>query len=386
MYTMSLPEKAMSKMNVLQINKFYYPVRGGIERVVQQIAEGLQERCETTVLVCQQKGPRTFDVVNGVTVHRAASLGVQFSTPLSPDFFSQFRRLRKQQDILHIHMPFPLADIAVWLFGFRGKIVVWWHSDVVRQKKLLFFYKPFMHHLLQRADVIITATHGHIDGSAFLPRYKKKCVVIPFGVDSVLLERSAQYLAQQTACESHSENPTFFLFVGRLVYYKGLPCLLDAMAKVPDAVLDIIGDGPLELSLRAQAERLGIKNRVHFNANLTDDELARTFAKCDVFVLPSIERSEAFGLVQIEAMAYEKPVINTRLSSGVPFVSLDGVTGITVEPGNSDELATAMNMLARDPALRKKYGQAGRRRVQAEYAMDKMLDRVYRIYETLINS
>jgi len=370
----------MNKIKVLQVNKMYYPVTGGVERVVQQIAEGLNDRTDMKVLVCQKKGRGMVENVNGVEVHKASSLGVAFSTPISFSFFRQLRVLRKDRDILHIHMPFPLADVALWLYGFKGKIALWWHADIVKQKKLLLLYKPFMTWLLRRADCIMTATQGHIDDSSFLQPYQDKCVIIPFGVDKALFEKSDQL----TAKPRKNGEPLRFLFVGRLIYYKGCEYLLEAMAKVEGATLTIIGEGPLEQSLREQARRLRIDRRVEFRGSVDDNALAQAFADCDVFVLPSIAKTEAFALVQIEAMAYGKPVINTSLPSGVPHVSPDDITGLTVPPEDSDALATAMQKLVDDADLRERFGKAAYARAREEYPMDKMLDRIYNEYERLL--
>lgn len=370
----------MKKLKVLQVNKLYYPVTGGIERVVQQLAEGLRDRVDMKVLVCQKKGPSVAEQINGVEVHRASSLGVALSMPLSLSFFSQFRRLSKESDVIHIHMPFPLADVAAFLSGYKGKIVLWWHCDVVRQKKLLLLYKPVMHWLLKRADRIMVATEGHINGSSFLPPFRDKCVVIPFGVDPFLLKKSEE-LAQ---IPMPPHEPLSILFVGRLVYYKGCEVLLDAFAKTHGAELKLVGDGVLKESLLQRANNLGITERVHFLGNIDEDALARAFADCDFFVLPSVERTEAFGLVQSEAMAYGKPVINTNLPTGVPYVSLDGQTGFTVEPGDIDALAEAMQRLIDDSALREKFARAAYRRAREDFSMVSMLDAVYAEYEKLM--
>lgn len=370
----------MEKIKVLQVNKLYYPVVGGIERVVQEISEGLSGSVDIKVLACQKKGKSTHETMNNVPVLKASSFGMAFSTPVSLSFFYWFNQLKYDRDILHIHMPFPLADVAMCLFGFKGKVVLWWHSDVVKQKKLLLFYKPFLKRLLKRADIIMVATKGHIDGSDYLPHYRDKCVIIPYGVDSALLEKS------QTIVETPKpqSSPLSFLFVGRFVYYKGCEVLLEAFAKVSGASLTLIGEGPLESQLKTQADNLGIVDKVQFLGNVSDDVLAQAFADCDVFVLPSIAKSEAFGLVQIEAMAYGKPVINTNLPSGVPYVSLDGQTGFTVAPSDPDDLSNAMQKLIDDPDLRKQFGEAAYKRARQEFSMDKMLDDILAQYEKLV--
>ncbi len=370
----------MKNIRILQVNKFYHPITGGVEKVVQQIAEGLKDRCEMMVLTCQKKGCGSVDRVNGVEVHRAGSFGTAFSTPISLSFFNSFRRMRKNCDILHIHMPFPLADVAMWLFGFSGKVVLWWHADIVKQKKLLVLYRPFMMHLLKRAARIMVATEGHILGSDYLSNFREKCAIIPFGVDMKFLEKADGSLVHARV----QNGPIRFLTVGRLVYYKGYDVLIKALAKVENAQLTIVGGGPLEGELKTLAKSIGVQDRVLFAGEIDNNALANAFANCDVFVLSSIAKSEAFALVQIEAMAYGNPVINTNLKSGVPYVSLDGITGLTVPPCDVEALADAMNKLAADADLRERFGKAAYRRAREEYALDTMLDRVMAEYEKLM--
>jgi rhamnosyl/mannosyltransferase len=183
---------------------------------------------------------------------------------------------------------------------------------------------------------------------------------------------------------SAQNNPVTFLFVGRLVYYKGCDVLLEAFAQIRGAAqLVIIGSGPLEQALKAKAAQLGLSETVSFKGYLDDEAIRRHLADCDIFLLPSIAKTEAFGLVQIEAMAYGKPVVNTQLPGGVPYVSLDGVTGLTVPPGDAAALATAMQTLADDPALRRQLGQAACRRVRESYRLEAMLDQIHAVYRRL---
>ena len=372
----------MKQLKILQVNKFYYPVTGGVERVVQQLAEGLSRSTDTIVLTCQKKGTGKTETINGVTVRRCHSFGVKFSMPLSLSFFGELRRWGKDCDILHLHMPFPLGDLALLLSGYHGKVVLWWHSDIVKQKKLLMLYRPLLDWTLRRADAIIVATEGHILGSDFLPLYRDKCHIIPFGVEPVIMERTATFLAETPV---PNQNDLAFLFVGRFVYYKGCDILIQAFAKsgIKNTTLTMVGEGPLSDELYTLAERLGVADRIIWKSGLSDTALAEEFAACDVFILPSVAKSEAFGLVQIEAMAYAKPVINTRLPSGVPYVSLDGVTGLTVNPTDVAALAKAMKWMADHPEQRHRMGQAARKRVEEEYTMASMLERTMQLYQSL---
>lgn len=375
----------MKRLNVLQVNKLYYPFTGGVERVVQQIAEGLSSQTNMKVLVCNEHRQNITEQINGVKVHRSGSFYMLGNMPLSFRFIRDVKKVSKKFDIIHLHMPFPLGDAALLLSGYKGKIVVWWHSDIVRQKKLMLLYRPLMERFLKRADVIITATQGHIDGSAYLAPYKDKCVIIPFGVDPEIEAKADEWLAQKISKDSVKEQNRCirFLFVGRLIYYKGCKVLLEAFCQVSNAELIIVGDGVLEKELKELANQYLVSDKIKFVGNIGKEELERHFAECDVFVLPSIARSEAFGLVQIEAMSYGKPVINTNLPSGVPYVSIHKETGLTVEPGDVNGLADAMNWMVQHPNQRKIMGEKARRRVKEEYQMDQMMEKILSLYQKL---
>lgn len=368
----------MKQLKVLQINKLYYPHTGGIEKVVQQLAEGLKDKTDMKVLVCKERGLTQTETINGVSVKRAGSLGVLFSLPISIPFLWQIRKMSKDRDVLHVHMPFPLGDLGCLISGYKGKVVVWWHSDVVRQKALMRFYQPIMEKFLQRADTIIVATKGHIDGSDYLQKYREKCVIIPFGVDKEIEMKADAYIKNRKPIKQKEVN---ILFVGRLVYYKGCDVLLNAFRSVKGAKLTIVGNGELENTLKSQVRADGMEDRVNFLGNVDEQQLSKAFETCDFFVLPSVVKSEAFGIVQIEAMAYGKPVINTSLPSGVPYVSIDHITGLTVHPENVQALADAMQWLVDHEEERKVMGERARERVKEFYQMDKMLDRVLEIYQ-----
>lgn len=364
------------KLHILQVNKAYYPHIGGIESLVQVFSRELQKRDDTEVrvLVCQEKGKGKMEVVEDVPVCYAASLGTYFSCPLSFSFLRKFRQMAKWADVIEIHVPFPLADLACLLSGYRGAVVIAWHSDVVRQKTLLRFYKPLLMRFLRRADAIIAATPGHITGSPFLSQFRDKCQVIPYGID-VAAYRAVKRLPVLRQRQQQPEAVRM-LFVGRFVYYKGIEVLLQAFRMVTGCELFLVGHGTPEMESKLHALANQCPGAVHFLGNLPEETLRAAFADCDVFVLPSVANSEAFGIVQLEAMVYGKPVINTALSTGAPYVSLDGETGLTVPPGDAAALAKAMQKLVDDPALRKQYGAAAARRVETNFVEQDMVMRV----------
>jgi len=211
-----------------------------------------------------------------------------------------------------------------------------------------------------------------------LPSYRERCRVIPFGIP---VEQFQHCDPTEVARIRDQYGPRITISVGRLVYYKGLEHLIQAMNKVQGRLL-IVGDGPLRAKLEHQVRAQGIGDRVVFLGNLKD--LIPYYHAADLLVLASIARSEAFGVVQLEAMACGKPVVNTSLPSGVPYVSLDGITGITVPPANPEALAKAINLLLDDPIRRAQYGNAARRRVQAEFNLELMTRRTLQLYQSVM--
>ncbi|MBR1592239.1 MAG: glycosyltransferase [Ruminococcus sp.] len=376
------PHKTNKKIRILEINKAYYPHVGGIESLMRQYSERLSEtdNTETEVLVCRENFGKTYsERINGIHVVRAGSLGTYFSCPVSLSFIKLFKKMSESADTVHIHFPFPLADTALLLSGYKGRVVISWHSDIVRQKRLMFFYKPIMKKLLNRADCIITATQGHISGSDFLPEYRDKCVVIPYGINpgEYLSIKRAPILTEK--CTYNGSVKVFF--TGRLVYYKGVEVLIRAFTKLKNCELFISGTGVLESKLKEMTKKYNIGDIVHFLGFLPDEQLKQAYADCDIFVLPSSAKSEAFGIVQLEAMVYGKPVINTRLDSGVPYVSIHGRTGFTVAPSNPAQLAKAIDILAKNKKLREKFGKNAAMRVKNNFSEKDVIQKLRDVLE-----
>ena len=371
----------VDKLHILQVNKLYAPWVGGVERVVQDVAEGLRTRTDMQVLVCQPKGKGRTDVVGGVPVTRASSLGTFFSMPVSFSFFRLLRKMSRGKQIVQFHMPFPLADLAYFFSGYKGKVVLWWHADIVRQKKLMWVYKPIMQRFLKRADCIVVATQGHIDSSAYLGPYRDKCRIIPYGLDIPAYQ--AQVAAHSPLAQAQGKR---ILFIGRLVYYKGVSVLLRAFANVRGAELFLVGDGPLREELQAFTQEAGMSERVHFLGKLPDEEVKACLRDCDFLAFPSVANSEGFGLVQLEAMSFGKPVINTSLPTGVPYVSLDEVTGLTVPPEDEHALAQAMQRMVDDDSMRAQMGARAKARGETEFNLQTTLQRLLDLYDALAAS
>ena len=320
---------------------------------------------------------------NGYGTVRVASFGSLASVALAPSMPAVARRLHQQHqfDVVHLHFPDPLGHLTAMTLPGRVRRVISWHSDIVKQKWALAPYWPFLEAFVRDADALIGATPQHFSTSLQIPPGKQLQVreVIPYGFDPAALAPSdeSQRKRDQILGE-HRGRPVIFA-VGRHVYYKGFDVLIRAMQGI-DADLLIGGRGPLTASLKRLADDLGISHKVKFVGFIPDPLLVAYYEACDVFCMPSVERAEQFGLVQLEAMHCSKPVVTTRLGTGVEYVTLDGETGLLVPPKDSEALARALNVLLADNALRTRMGTAGRRRVQEVFSVAQMVSKTVDVY------
>jgi len=270
-----------------------------------------------------------------------------------------------------LHEPNPLALLSDWLGAQHGPLVVWFHSEVIRpQWKYRLLYRPFLRRVLRRASRIVVSSPNLAEHAAELRDFRDKCVVIPFGIDTARLQRTPAVARIADGIAERFPGPRI-LFVGRLVPYKGVDVLLRAMRDVNATAL-IVGDGPLRQRLQEQASAAGISSRVNFLGQLDDEDVIAHLHACDLFVLPSVTRAETFGVVQLEAMACGKPVVSTNLPTGVPWVNRHEHSGLVVPPGDDGALASALNRLLNDPALRQRMGDAARQRVADEFTAGRM--------------
>ena len=242
------------------------------------------------------------------------------------------------------------------------------------------FFDPILRRGLDRADAIIVSSANYMNSSEVLRPYRNKCRVIPFGIDVEQFERPDELEVVRLRKQF---GPRLILSVGRLVYYKGFEWLIDAMKSIHGHLV-IVGSGPMETELRARIRASGVENRITLLTQVKD--VVPFYHAAQLFVLPSIARSEAFGIVQLEAMACCKPIINTRLNSGVPFVSIDGVTGITVTAADAQALAGATNSLLDNSQRRSIYGKAAQLRVRKHFSLARMADQTLAVYREVLNS
>ncbi len=362
-------------MHILYIYKDYYPVLGGIENNLRDLAEGMAGRGHTVTVLATGAGRRTEEErpQAGLRVIKAGRALHAASTPLSPAMLGIARGLRP--DVAHLHFPYPPGDLAALALPGRPPLVLTYHSDIVRQQTLLRLYRPLLEITLRRAARIFATSPQYIRSSPFLRPHAGKCVVMPSAVD---LARFAPADPARVAAFRKHPGP-LLLFVGRLRYYKGLHVLIDALPQVP-ATLLIAGSGPERGRLEAQARGLGVAERVRFLGDVADADLPALYQAADVFVLPAHLRAEALGLAQIEALASGTPSVSTELGTGTSFANLHGVTGFVVPPADPAALARALRVLVANPELRRRLGEAGRRRVAELFGLRRMLDTAEQVY------
>jgi glycosyltransferase involved in cell wall biosynthesis len=280
---------------------------------------------------------------------------------------------------VHLHLPNPAAAAAWLASGNRGKLIITYHSDIVRQKYIAKVVEPILHAVLHRSSAIVVSSPEMIRFSPVLAEYRDRCHVIPFGIPLDQFTK-CDPISTKNIREKYGER--LILGVGRLVYYKGFEHLISAMAKVRGRLL-IVGRGPLQANLENLIRELGVGDKVTLLGGVSD--VVPYYHAADVFALPSVARSEAFGIVQIEAMAAGIPVVNTNLETGVPYVSVHGQTGLTVPPADSDAMASALNLLLDNQQLRESFGRAARLRAHREFSDATMIRRMTDLYDQVIN-
>lgn len=378
--------QAVQSLRVLQLSKFYPPVPGGLESVVYELTEGLARHGAAVEVLCANTCRDTVEDRMPYPVVRAASWGKLLSTSMSPVLVRELLRRRERHDVIHVHLPDPMANLALYMARPTAKIVVHWHSDIVNQKRALKLYAPLQDWLLQRADAVIATSQAYAQSSPWLQAVAHKVHVVPIGIQDPAGSDHAARRAAAAALRQQHPGKRLVFALGRATYYKGFDVLIRAATRLPADVRIIIGgEGELSQELRELAQREGVTDKVHFAGRILQADMSAYYEAADVFCLPSLVRSEAFGVVLLEAMAHSRAIVATNIAgSGVPWVNLHGETGLNVEPGDPVALAAALQQLLHDDALRARLGQCGRRRFESEFTATTMVEQVIRLYGELL--
>lgn len=372
-------------MKLLCLGKYDGDV-GGIERHVRALLRGLPAEVQAVNLVANNSATTDEIEREGRLTVRVANYGSFASVALSPTMPAIARKLHRQHnfDLVHLHFPDPLGQLTAMALPRTVRRVITWHSDIVKQKWTLAAYAPFLRSFVHDADALIGATPQHFSTSRQIPQPKPRQIreVIPYGFDPSFMASSAAARAKRDELLAQRTRPLIFA-VGRHVYYKGFDVLIDAL-QTTNADLIIGGRGQFTGELQRRARDLGIGHRVHFAGFIPDHLLIAYYEACDVFCMPSVERAEQFGLVQLEAMYCAKPIVATRLGTGVEFVTIDGETGLLVPPKDSAALAGALRTLLADESLRRRMGEAGRRRVKEVFSVNQMVRKTVDVYRRVL--
>lgn len=368
-------------MKILQIVKYYDPCQGGMETVVKNIVEGVvASNGDISFTIYSNNHKQNFVKLvkekDRETIIKEITPLYLKSQPLNLRYPS-LKKLIKDNDVIHHHYPFPTIEFTLLRYLKQisnKKFIITWHANIKnsRWSWIERIYNPMIEKLLNRADAVIVTSPQLFEASNILQKYKEKVHIIPLSFDP-------KYSSSNV--KKHPFDRCFeLLFVGKLRKYKGVEYLIKAIVNL-EIKLKIVGNGEELQNLKLLVEDLNIVNKVTFVSNADDDQLAECYKKADLFVLPSINEAEAFGVVQLEAMANALPVINTKLESGVPFVSLNDYSGITVAPKSIEELKAAIEKMISNKSLYELYSSNALERVKM-FSREKMSEAYKEIYDS----
>lgn len=367
-------------MKILQLGKFY-PIRGGVEKVMYDLMLGLSAAEMHCDMLCASTEDHPGETVQINAYARLLIMPTQISaaaTKLAPKMISTLRRIAKEYDIIHIHHPDPMATLALFLSGYKGKVVLHWHSDILKQKLLLKVYSPLQSWLIKRADRVVGTSPKYVAESPFLAKVQQKTSYIPIGVEPL---RPDPALVDRIKARYPCKKMIFSL--GRLVEYKGYAYLAEAASYLPDDYHIVIGGkGPLQADLEALIAHRGLEDKVSLIGYIADKELPAYFAACTLFCLPSILKTEAFAIVQIEAMSCAKPVVSTAIpGSGVSWVNADGVSGLIAPIADAKALAEKIHRIGEDALLYEKLTAGALDRFASLFTRDNMVAVCLQLYK-----
>ena len=363
-------------MRVLQLGKFY-PVFGGVEKVMYDLTSGLG--CD---MLCasadKKKEPYTLSIAGGGKVFVMPTLLKAAGTMIAPKMVSWLKRKAGEYDLIDVHHPDPMAGLALRLSHFKGKVILHWHSDIIGKGLFRILYKPLQNWLIRRADRIVGTTPVYVSETPDLKAVQDKTTFVPIGIAPFRPEAEA---ADKIRQELGGKKLVFSL--GRLIPYKGYENLIRAAGYLPDDYKVVIGgSGPLRANLQQEIDSLGLSGKVTLTGHMKDEDLPAWFSAADVFVLPSVTKNEAFGIVQIEAMSVGTPVVATKIpGSGVAWVNEDGVSGLNVNPGDPQAIAEAILAITKDEITRRSFSEGASRRFDNLFKEELMINKITELYE-----
>lgn len=371
-------------MKILQLGKFY-PILGGVEKVEYDLMQGLNELGIDCDMLCAGKegiqGVVEENVHGRITVCPTSIEAA--GTTIAPSMITMLHHCCQDYDVIHVHHPDPMAALALYLSGYKGKVVLHWHSDIVKQDKALKLYKPLQTWLINRADRIVCTTPVYMRESQYLKEVQDKSLCIPIGI-APIPEVEAERIA---ALRERYGNRKIVFSLGRLVEYKGYEYLIRAAQYLDDDFVVLIGGtGPLRKELDELIVSLGLQQKVVLLGRVEDEDLPSYYRACDVYCMSSIQRTEAFGIVQIEAMSCCKPLVATKIpGSGVSWVNCHGESGLNAEPCDAEGLARCIRAIACDPEVCQRFAEGSRQRFQRLFTKEAMITQALKLYRELLD-
>ncbi len=393
---------AVKPLRVVHLGKYYPPASGGIENHTRTLVMGLAERgVDVDVVVVNhatttgedvtferfRRTPDSRDSDGSVTIHRAGRFGCVAKLDLAPNLPRLLKQLQSDPpDVWHLHAPNITMMLAVLADRRVHPLIVTHHSDIIRQRVLRHFVRPFEAALYRRAARVLPTSPEYVGGSDLLQRFRGKVEPLPLGIDvTPFTEPSIDALDHAETLRRRHVGP-IWVTVGRLIYYKALDVALQALKTVPGTLI-VIGTGPMHAAWKAKAIELGVTDRVVWQGRATPDELIGTYHAATAHWFPSNARSEGFGLVQVEAMASGCPTINAAIPhSGVPWVCRHEHAGLTVPINDPSAFAAAANRLRSEPDLRQRLSDQGRADAVNRFSADVMAERCLAIYRDVVRN
>ncbi len=374
-------------MRIVQVSPWFYPHLGGVESHVQGLCRELAARGHEVTVVTARHTPSApeRESVDGFDIVRVKPRMIAFRTPIAPKIRAVLREL--PADLVHGHVPPPLsAQYAADACDERGlPLVITYHCDVempsVTGSLLEAIYRRSLGaSTLRRAAKVVVTTKTYAATSRVVWRHNP--VVIPNAVDTQRFSPEVDGAMVRTRLKIPPDRPVVLL-VGRIVPHKGVEHFIEAARDLPGAQLLVAGEGSSLEAMERLADSLGVAGRVRFLGRVSQENLPKVYAACDVFVLPSFSRLEAFGIVALEAMATGKPVVVADIP-GVREVIEDGREGLLADPMNPQDLAEKVRRLLADPDLRAEMGRRGREKVLANFTVEKVADQVLQVYQGVL--
>ncbi|PIF04248.1 MAG: glycosyl transferase family 1 [Arcobacter sp.] len=371
-------------MKILQFGRFYPPDMGGIQQVMYEISEGITKNGHQCDVLCSNtKAVYEESQFEKYTVYRTSSYGIVLSTSISPQLIYKFWKIHKKYDLIHVQAPDPLSFLALFLVRPKAKVVIHWHSDIVRQKKTLKYFMPLQTWVLKFASRIICTSEKYASSSPFLQKFKEKIEVIPLGISNksfIANEDNVQVI------QNRYKNKKIIFALGRLVSYKGFEYLVKSAQYLSDDFIILIGGTGIQKdNLLTIIKENNLQNKVELLGYLSEEEKNDYLEACFLFCLPSITKAEAFGVVIVEAMMFSKPIVSTNMQdSGVSWVNENNVTGLQVDPKSPKQLAIAFNKISNDKKLYEKMCKNSFHRYTKFFTREKMVTSLIHLFKSII--